>query len=128
MTKPQENSGPDLADAIRAWLQEDNQRDYRDDWYVSTNRMSNDEFKQLWPTLNPNVMHIGTLNGWGWIINIYNNRIETFQDLPWGGIGTEKQPLMAADPDFFRKLDEIIECIIEYRTRELRRRKDDETA
>lgn len=114
-------TAPNLADAIREWLP----AEYQGEWYISTNSISNEEFKKMWPNINPDCLYIGQLNGWGWILNIYQDRVEAFQDFPWGGEGTEKQPLMAADPDFFRKLDEIMECIIEYRNRErIQRRKE----
>ena len=114
---------PNLADVIKEWLPEE----YSNEWYVSSKRVSNEEFKQLWPNIDTKNFSIGQLGGWGWILNIYEDRIETFQDLPWGGVGTSKQPLMAADPAFFRKLDELMECIIEYRNRERIQRLKDES-
>lgn len=121
MTKQQGKSGLDLADAIDDWLP----AEYKHEWIVSTKRISNEEFKKLWPGIEPAVMSLGTLSGWGWILTIYRDRIESFQILPWGGEGSEENPLMAADPEFFAKLETLMHLIEDYRVRErVQRRKD----
>lgn len=121
-TSSASNSGPDLAEAIEVWLA--GMKEYNGEWYVSTSRVSNEEFSKMWPMINPDSLRIGTLSGMGWILKIYHNRIEAFQDFPWGGSGTEKQPLMAADPQFFEKLDTIMERIYDYRIRERVKRRE----
>lgn len=113
------HSMPDLADAIQEWLPSEFTRE----WTLSTKKSSNEEFRSLWPDIDPNVMSLGTLSGWGWILQIYVDRVESFQVLPWGGEGTEANPLMAADPKFFEKLELLMHLIEDYRVRERRIRK-----
>lgn len=114
MTKPQENSGLDLATAILEWLP----GEFIPEWVISTSKTSNEEFKKLWPNINPGVLTIGTINGYGWILRIYVDRVESFQILPWGGEGTEERPLMAADPEFFEKLETLMHLIEDYRMKQ----------
>lgn len=111
MTKPQEKYGPDLADAINEWLPVN----YKSEWTLSTKRTSNEDLLKLWPGIEPAVMSIGILSGWGWLLQIYHDRIESFQVLPWDGEGSEERPLMAADPEFFQKLETLMHLIENYR-------------
>lgn len=108
------NSGSDLATIIWEWLPSAFQRE----WSVATNSVSNEEFKKYWPGIDPNIRHIGTLNGIGWILFIHQDHVESFQDLPWGGEGSHERPLKAADPEFFNKLETLLHLIEDYRIRE----------
>ena len=116
---------PDLADAIQGWLlQYSCRRLGSHEWILSTKRTDNKEFKQMYPNIDPAVLSIGTLSGWGWILQIYPNRIESFQVLPWGGDASEEYPLMAADPQFFEKLETLMHLIEDYRIRERAQRRN----
>lgn len=117
---PQGNPSLDLAAAIEEWLPSE----FPNEWVISTKKVNNEEFKKLWPNIDPAVLSIGTLNGWGWILNIYNDRVVSFQVLPWNNSdGSEQRPLMAADPKFFEKLAILMHCIEDYRVRELAQRR-----